>query len=89
MPRISDLKGREVINIADGRSLGRIMDLEFDTSTGKIHAFMVPGRRMSWFRSVLPGDDVVIGWDQIQKIGEHVILVNIDGLVPSQKRRWL
>ncbi len=89
MPRISDLKGREVINIADGRSLGRIVDLEFDPGTGKIHAFMVPGRRMNWLRAVLPADDVVIGWDQIQKIGEHVILVDIDGFTALPKRRWL
>ena len=74
--RASDLATREVINTGDGRKLGNIVDVELDLSTGKIVAVVVPGqpKALGIFGR---GDDYVIPWESIKKIGEDVILVEL------------
>ncbi|HHT85785.1 MAG: YlmC/YmxH family sporulation protein [Bacillota bacterium] len=76
MIRASDLSMREVINTSDGRRLGNIVDVELDLSTGKIVAVIVPGQSKA-FGLFGYGDDYVIPWDSIKKIGEDVILVEL------------
>lgn len=73
--RLSDLQNKTVVNITDGKEIGNIIDLNISDSgstTGLIvekHKFLV-----SYFSS---NGEVEIKWDQIKKIGEDVILVNI------------
>ncbi|HHW17705.1 MAG TPA: YlmC/YmxH family sporulation protein [Firmicutes bacterium] len=76
MIRASDLAMREVINTTDGRRLGNIVDVELDLSTGKILAVVVPGQAKA-FGIFGRGDDYVIPWENIKKIGEDVILVEL------------
>jgi len=74
--RASDLSTRDVINTVDGRRLGNIVDVELDLSTGKIIAVVVPGQPKVlgvFGRS----DDYVVPWENIKKIGEDVILVEL------------
>ncbi len=79
MPRASDLEAREVINIVDGRRLGSIIDVEFSLEDGRITAIVVPGspKILGLFGR---GDEVVIPWDKIKKIGADVILVEVAGI---------
>ena len=41
----SELKRKDVINIEDGRRLGCIIDLVFESCSGRILGFVVPGER--------------------------------------------
>lgn len=76
MIRASDLSARDVVNTVDGRRLGNIVDVELDLSSGKILAVVVPGapKLMGVFGK---SDDYVVPWENIKKIGEDVILVEL------------
>jgi YlmC/YmxH family sporulation protein len=76
MLKISELRNREVINIADGRKLGTVCDLDIDLEHGRIAAIVVPGggKLYSLFGG---GRDYVISWENIVKIGVDTILVEI------------
>lgn len=74
MTKTSELRSREVISIEDGRKLGLVTDLEIELETGRIRALVVPGKeRIFWW--IGKGDEVVIPWENIKKIGVDVILV--------------
>ncbi|MBR6186993.1 MAG: YlmC/YmxH family sporulation protein [Clostridia bacterium] len=75
---LSELRTKDVVNTLDGRRLGKVMDIEFDEGTGQVEALVVPGEfKMT---SMLRGEKcgVVIPWQHICKIGENVILVDLD-----------
>jgi len=76
----ADLREREIINIVDGRRLGFVADIEINLEKGKIEALIVPGqgRFLGLFGKE---SDYVITWDQIRKIGEDVILVELRNAV--------
>ncbi|MGM0472152.1 MAG: YlmC/YmxH family sporulation protein [Bacillota bacterium] len=78
MLKTSELRKKEVISV-DGQRLGLIKDIELDLNQGKIKSVVVPGER-KLFGVLSSPNDVVIDWGQIQKIGEDVILVNLEGL---------
>ena len=73
--RLSDLQNKTVINVIDGKNIGNIIDLEINddgTAMGLIvekYKFLIS--------SFSNKKELVIKWDQIKKIGEDVILVNI------------
>jgi len=78
MIKISDLRNRDVVNIADGKRLGTICDLDLDLENGKVTALIVPGcaRLFSFFSK---GRDYIIPWENIVKIGVDTILVDLPG----------
>lgn len=78
MPKSSDFRQKEVINIQDGRRLGTIIDMEFNLHEGRITAIVVPGASR-WLGLVKSEDDLVIPWEKIKKIGDDVILVDVEG----------
>jgi len=80
MLKTSDLKIKEVINVADGRRLGTITDIEIDLESGRLTAIVVPGtgKFLGLFGK---NDDIVIPWEKIHKIGLDVILVESNGLL--------
>ncbi len=85
MMRTSDLGTRDVVNVVDGRRLGTVSDIEIDMESGKITAIVVPGA--SRFLGVLGrGDDYVIPWERIKKIGPDVILVELSGTLELRSR---
>ena len=65
------LKQKEVVNLKDGRKLGRVCDVVFTFPEGKTLGIVVPGGR-GFFR---PG--VFIDLRNIVKIGEDTILVEV------------
>lgn len=77
MMKISELQSKDVVNIGNGRKLGRIYDLELDLRRGRIRALIIPGdaRLFGWISN---GREWVIPWHRIVKIGSDVILVRLD-----------
>ena len=75
---LSELKSRDVVNTLDGKRLGKVMDIEFDPRDGRVEAIVVPGE----FRvgSLIRGEKcgIVIPWQHICRIGENVILVELE-----------
>lgn len=73
--RLSDLQNKTVINTLDGKNIGNIIDLNIDEK-GKAIGLIVEKHKflISFFSSK---KEITIKWDQIEKIGEDVILVNI------------
>ena len=77
--RLSDLAGKEVINLGDGARLGFIedCDLLFDGRTGRINALLLPRRGVL---SVIMGGEksATVPWQTIRRIGDEVIIVDIN-----------
>lgn len=86
MAKISDLRVREVINIADGRRLGQIKDIDIDLEQGRISAIILPGpgRLMSFFGRE---EEIAVPWEKIKKIGLDVILVDLRGVTELDPER--
>lgn len=80
-----ELKGKEVINIVDGKKLGRIIDIVFDTNCGRMLGIVVPSYNKSWniFKA---NDDIFIPFGCICKFGDDAILVQI--FIPNQKENF-
>jgi YlmC/YmxH family sporulation protein len=74
MVRISEFQLKDVVNVADGKKLGNIGDIEINLQTGKIDAIIISGsgKILGFFGK---DEDVIIPWKNILKIGEDVILV--------------
>ncbi len=70
------MRCKEVINVVDGKSLGKISDLIFDLYSGQIYGLLVPASS-SFFNIFRTGDEIFIPYQNICKIGEDVILVDI------------
>ncbi|WP_068672468.1 YlmC/YmxH family sporulation protein [Oceanobacillus sp. Castelsardo] len=74
MVTLTELQLKEVILMEDGRRLGNIADLEINPNTGKIEAIIlfVKDKKGNLFSK---SDELIIGWNQIVRIGSDVILV--------------
>ena len=75
---LGELRQKNVINTRDGASLGKAMDLEFCEANGQITAIVVPGafNLLDFIRGERAG--IVIPWENICKIGDDVILVDVE-----------
>ena len=75
--RLSELQVKDVINVFDGKKVGNIIDAKIDGNDGKMMKLIVEPNKM--FRRFFSSkDELEIVWDQIVKIGDEVILVNIE-----------
>lgn len=83
--RIGDLRYKEVINVNTGFRLGFVSDGIFDSATGQMAALVVPGQYkvLGLFGR---GDDYIIPWDAIRRIGDDIILVEEDRMETREKR---
>ncbi len=70
------LRQKEVVNINNGKSMGYICDMIFDVCSGCICSIVVPGG--GGLKCIFGNKKTVIPWKHICKIGEDVILVEID-----------
>ena len=66
-----DLKKKRVINIADGRDLGKITDLIISYPEGRIKSIIVPGKKNAFFG----GSELIINFSCIERIGDDTVLV--------------
>lgn len=73
----SELKQKDVINVCDGRRLGRPIDLILN-ERACVEAIVVPDScGPFWFLRPVR-DGLVIPWNRIRRIGDDVILVELD-----------
>ncbi len=72
-----ELRGKEVINVCDGRRFGCIIDLVFETRCARITGIVVPSTR-NFFNFFKNNTDIFIPYNKIVKIGRDVILVEIN-----------
>lgn len=72
-----DLRQKEVINVCDGFRFGFVCDLELDLKCGTIIKLIIPacGRCFGLFGG---GQQYRIPWDCIKRIGDDIILVEVD-----------
>jgi YlmC/YmxH family sporulation protein len=76
MDRVGDLQKKEVININDGKRLGFLYDIEIDLQSGRIGSIIVPGNGRV-FGIFGRGEEYIINFTQIKKVGGDIILVDI------------
>lgn len=75
--RLSDLQSKDIVNVLDGRNIGNIIDVKIDEKSGAITALVVePSKKVLSFMS--RGLDTEIAWQNIERIGEDVILVRFN-----------
>lgn len=76
---LSELRQKEVIDVHDGKRLGRVMDIEFCVVDSRITALVVPADTS--FMQSLRGEKcgTVIPWEDIKRIGDDVVLVSVNG----------
>lgn len=74
----SELRQKDVINVSDGRKLGRPIDLIL-TDSACVEALVVPGRSSGWLSFLKPDrEGWAIPWGRVRRIGDDVILVEVE-----------
>lgn len=77
------LKEKEVINVVDGKQLGRILDIAF-TPSGHVTGIIVPGER-KFLKNITCSDSIFVPWKCIVRIGEDTILVELSQDAPAPR----
>ncbi|CUH96147.1 hypothetical protein P22_2235 [Propionispora sp. 2/2-37] len=88
--RLSELSGKEVINLGDGARMGIISECEltFNEATGEVDAILLPTRQ--GLMSFLGESKVAaIPWKSIKKIGDDVIIIDLNYLNQQTNKRLL
>lgn len=87
--RLSQLSGKNIVNIYDGVRLGVIYEpnLTFDPETGRLETLWVGGK------TSLTGlwnerNSLQIPWEAVQKIGQEIVIVDM-GQSPMRFKRSL
>ena len=70
------LRNKDVVNLCDGKNLGNITDIIFDSHSGKICGIIVPNST-SIFKIFKDSNSIFIPYENICKIGKDIILVDI------------
>ncbi|MFG6373379.1 MAG: YlmC/YmxH family sporulation protein [Oscillospiraceae bacterium] len=72
---ISDLRYKEIIDVADGCRYGYPQDIVVELTTGQVTALLVPGQPR-FFGLLGRDEDIVIPWSRVRQVGEDIILVD-------------
>ncbi|HHX77029.1 MAG TPA: YlmC/YmxH family sporulation protein [Firmicutes bacterium] len=76
MMRLSDLKGRDIVNVQNGSRLGAVADADFLLDgRGQIKAMLLP--RFNLFK-LKRSEEMVVPWDNIKKIGDNILFVDVN-----------
>ncbi|MCI5662338.1 MAG: YlmC/YmxH family sporulation protein [Clostridia bacterium] len=74
----SELKQKDVINICDGRKMGRPIDLLLN-DRACVEAIVVPSCEGGLIGLIKPNrDGIAIPWKNVRQIGDDVILVELE-----------
>ena len=73
--KMSELQDKDIINVKDGRNLGRIIDLEVSID-GKINYIIAEPTKFLRLSSFNKETNIL--FNQIVRIGKDVILVDLD-----------
>ena len=74
MGRVSELRCKEVIKVADGSRYGYVGDAEVDLESGQVTALVVPGR-LRLFGLLGREPDTVFPWEAVRRFVADTILV--------------
>ena len=74
----NELRKRDVVNVSDGRCLGRIIDMRLCFPEGVLTGIVVPGRKTRGFFRWFDKSQLYIDESRIIKIGGDVILVDVN-----------
>lgn len=72
-----ELSKKEVVQLKEGACLGRIDDMVIDPETARVEKLLMLGRP-KLFGLLGRDETLVIGWDEIQKIGADALLVTTE-----------
>lgn len=75
--KLSDLQSKYIVNVRDGKHIGSIIDVRIDEKNGGIISLIIEPNK-SFFSFSKGKIDTEIRWNSIEKIGEDVILVNLN-----------
>ena len=67
----NNLRSKDVVNLYDGKRLGRIIDVSFSKETGRVLGFIIPGVKKA-FRKI---DDIFIPLELINPTWKDIIEV--------------
>ena len=82
----SQLRMKEIVNVATGMKIGYADDIEIDTESSSVVSIVVCGRQRA-FGLMGKDDDIVIRCSDIRLIGEDTILVDMDERAISTKEK--
>ncbi len=76
---LSDLVGKEIVNLYDGGRLGTIgdSDLVIDPESGAIESIILPNKS-NFINFWSDKQQLIIPWEAVKKIGTEVVIVEID-----------
>ncbi len=77
--RLSEIDGKEIIDISDGEILGVVgdSDLAFDAATGEIEAIILPEKGGMLGKLFRDRREITIPWSAVKRIGPEVIIVEL------------
>lgn len=70
----NELKNKEIVNLCDGAKMSHIMDVIFDSDTGRVRGFVIPGEKKFLKKS----EALFIPLEKVRRIGDDVILIRYD-----------
>ena len=74
--KLSELQRKDIVDIRNGKKIGKIIDVMFDPNNGYMIKFVI--ERSSIIKNIFSSDEVYIRFTQIKKMGEDVILIDIN-----------
>lgn len=76
--RLSELSGKEIVDVNKAERLGILgqTDLEINEKNGQIEAMLIP--TLKWFGIKKQGSDIRVEWEQIKKIGDEMIIIDMN-----------
>jgi YlmC/YmxH family sporulation protein len=75
-----ELRTKQVVNVIDGKVLGRVCDIIFSRETSRVIGVVVPGDRT--FKIFNKKGDIFVPYDRIVRIGLDVVLVELKPYLP-------
>ena len=78
---LSELAGKEIVNLVSGERLGVIgeCDIIIDETTGQILSLSIP-REKGFFGIRRDRADLEIPWKSVKKIGNDMIIIEYEGV---------
>lgn len=76
---MSELIGKEIININDGNRMGFVgdSDLVINPNSGEIESIILPNKG-NFVNIWVERQKVIVPWEAVRKIGREVIVVDLD-----------
>ena len=74
--KISELQRKDIVNVNDGKVIGRIIDAIINEEDGSFEGFVI--EKSKYIRSLFSTEgDITIKFSQKKKLGSDVILVEL------------